>query len=264
MWSLCTPGEPGRQDLLKGNFLVNFGLESPRIPRTGTDTSWSHRVPAGQRAPAVSAESTSRTVTATAATMNQTAGARPARDLRAGLCRAQSAGRQSGTHPGRARQTIEPARYGLSPPLTTSSWPGSSRGPDPADRRVRLLSITEVGRQTRLAAQTEIQPTRTVSAPGSRPPTGRSSCARPRCFPRCRLKRSPSPAGRAARRSSTREETRPTTQNRLICVRLYAQFTADGIRAESAGRRRPAAQQHANSSLSVMAAKSTGPSSGRS
>jgi DNA-binding MarR family transcriptional regulator len=32
-----------------------------------------------------------------------------------------------------------------------------AREPDPADRRARLLSITTAGRQTRLAAQTEIQ-----------------------------------------------------------------------------------------------------------
>jgi len=210
---LVTPGDPGSQDLLKRNFLVNFGLETPRIPRTGTDTSWSHQVPAGQRAPAVSAEYTSRTVTATAASMNQTAGAR--------LCRAQSAGRQSGTQPGRARQAIGPARQGLSPPLTTSSRPGSSRGPDPADRRVRLLSITEVGRQTRLAAQTGIQATRTVSSPGSRPPSGRPSCARPRCFPRCRLKRSPSPA--AGQRVVVQSGKRPSQRCRIdLSVRRFS------------------------------------------
>lgn len=32
-----------------------------------------------------------------------------------------------------------------------------TREPDPADRRARLLSITQDGQQTRLAAQTEIQ-----------------------------------------------------------------------------------------------------------
>lgn len=32
-----------------------------------------------------------------------------------------------------------------------------TREPDPADRRARLLSITEAGQQTRLAAQAEIQ-----------------------------------------------------------------------------------------------------------
>jgi DNA-binding MarR family transcriptional regulator len=32
-----------------------------------------------------------------------------------------------------------------------------TREPDPADRRARLLSITQAGQQTRLAAQTEIQ-----------------------------------------------------------------------------------------------------------
>ena len=32
-----------------------------------------------------------------------------------------------------------------------------TREPDPADRRARLLSITQSGQQTRLAAQTEIQ-----------------------------------------------------------------------------------------------------------
>ena len=124
--------------------------------------------------------------------MNQTAGARPARDLRAGLCLAQSA-----------------------------VGSGCCRSPRSAGH-------------TRLAAQTETQATRTVSSPGSRLPA-----AERQAFLRAAqmLSTLPTeeiaiPGRRAARRSSTREETQPTTQNRLICV-------TPGRKTRTATRRAP-------------------------
>lgn len=43
IWSLCMPGEPGRQGLLSRKFLVNLGLEppSPRSPASSTTCAWS-------------------------------------------------------------------------------------------------------------------------------------------------------------------------------------------------------------------------------